>query len=190
MKFKKVIILFLVILSFSCSLNYGNQEESEDLVPEFDFSNATFKRFSEGKVSVVLNASNLEQYKSDSSSFAKNVEFQTFNKTGQIETSGSCEYLSGDINNELYYMFNNVKINNFEQDLIFNTQSLFFNGKNEQLVCSNDDDVFITKKGTSIHGKGFSASALSNSYSFNQQISGIIEEENQIQNEETDSSNL
>ena len=125
-------------------------------------------------LSINLKAELLEQYKSDGSSYAKNANFKTFDKDGILDTEGSCLFMGADTNQEQYSMFDSVNIKVYSQELTINASSLYFDGKSEQLVSGIAEEVSIKRKDTSITGTGFSASGVSNTFSFNQNITGTV----------------
>lgn len=187
MRFKKTFSFFLAILLISsCSLDYTQEENSESAVPEFTFENAVFNRFSENKISLVLKADLLEQYKSDGSFYAKAAVFETYDKEETIETNGHCGFLSAQTSDDTYAMFENVFIDLPSQELTLTAQSLFFNAKTEQLVCAADEEVSVSKKNTAISGTGFSASGVSKTFSFAQAVRGTIQEEETSADENPD----
>ena len=165
----------LILLS-ACSLNYGNYQDTEAAVPEFTFNDAVFTRYENKKATVTLKADKLEQYKSDSSSFAKNAVFTTWDTDGEkATTEGSCDLLSLDTKNKLYILFNNININLISQNAVITGTILKYNGKTEQVTSDEDSQTTITRDDVTVSGKGFSASGISKSFSFISQTSGIIE---------------
>ncbi len=173
-KVKTVLILSWTAAFLSCSLNYGTEQSSEETVPEFSFKNAVFNRYENGSTALSLEADKLEQYKSDGSSYAQNAKFKTYSKTGELDTEGFCQLLASNTKNKEYSLFNGISINIYSQDLKLQAQSLHFDGKTEQLTSAKDEAVTIERKNTIIEGKGFSASAVSKTYSFISQVSGTI----------------
>lgn len=176
-KVKTVFILTWTGFFLSCSLNYGTEQSSESTVPEFSFKNAVFNRYEDGTTSISLQAEKLEQYKSDGSSYAQNAKFKTYSKSGELDTEGFCQLLASNTNNREYSLFNGISLNIYSQDLKLQAQSLHFNGKTEQLTSDRNDTVTIERKNTVIQGKGFSASAVSKTYSFENQVSGTIKDD-------------
>lgn len=176
-KVKTVFILTWTGFFLSCSLNYGTEQSSESTVPEFSFKNAVFNRYEDGTTSISLQAEKLEQYKSDGSSYAQNAKFKTYSKSGELDTEGFCQLLASNTNNREYSLFNGISLNIYSQDLKLQAQSLHFNGKTEQLTSDRNDTVTIERNNTVIQGKGFSASAVSKTYSFENQVSGTIKDD-------------
>ena len=178
--------VFFSALLISCSLNYDEQVKSEGVVPEFTFTNAKFSRYEGKKKSMELDAESLEQYKSDSASFAKNATFRTWKKDGTLETEGKCILLGLNTNDKIYTMFNDIILKNFEQELEIHAQNLKWDGATEQLVSGKNDTVRIKRGDLELEGKGFSASGLSKSFSFSQRVNGTIIEKEKT-SEEKDS---
>lgn len=170
---KKVFaVITASLLAASCSLNYGRDTNTESSIPEFSFKDATFKRIENGVKKVSMTASQLEQYKSDNSSFAKDVEFSTFDEQGQIDTEGKCGLLSSDTKNKKYGLYKDINLNIHSQEMEISAQALKFDGKSEQLTSSREDEVTITKSDMETKGRGFSASGVSNTFSFMYEVSG------------------
>ncbi len=189
-KVKTVFILTWTGFFLSCSLNYGTEQSSESTVPEFSFKNAVFNRYEDGTPSISLQAEKLEQYKSDGSSYAQNAKFKTYSKSGELDTEGFCQLLASNTNNREYSLFNGISLNIYSQDLKLQAQSLHFNGKTEQLTSDRNDTVTIERKNTVIQGKGFSASAVSKTYSFENQVSGTIKDDSSDAEEQNQAEQL
>ena len=172
--------LLAVSLTFgSCSLNYAKEENSEDTIPELTFSKASFTRYEKANVTMELTTEKLEQYKTSGKSVAKKAEFHTFNAEKEQQTDGKCEIISADTKNKQYVLLGDIYLKIFSQDTEIYAESLKIDNKTEQITSGKDDEVTIAKKDTEITGKGFSASSLSNSFAFTQEVSGIIETDSQ-----------
>lgn len=183
----EVLLLFgLVIALSSCSLNYGEGEEPESNNPEFIFKNAKFQRIEDKRLKVSLKAERLEQYKTDNAMFAQNIFFDSFDKDGKLETTGSCLLL--DINNrdKIYYLFNQIVIKNIPQNIEINAQNLKWDNNSEQLTSGVMDSVVIKRDDLEISGKGFSASGVSRSFVFNDGVEGIIQTKDKKSEEESE----
>ena len=182
------LILLLVFCVFSCSLKYTEEETPELNIPEITFSQAVFNRYEEGKISARLQAEQLEQYNNDSSMYAKNVQFDTFDKKGEKSAQGSCDLISANTVDESYTLLGNVKLISYENNMSLVTNNMHWNGKDEQLTCGKDDIVSISrwndeeqktddeKSDTTItmNGTGFAASGLTQSFEFSGPVSGVI----------------
>ncbi len=174
MKKSYCFFLLLSIFSFSCSLNYMKGENSEDKIPEFSFKNANYVKYESGKKNVSLKAEKLEQYKSDNAVFASNAEFETFDKEGKDETSGSCALVSANTKKEIYTLYGDISLKLSKQDMEIEADSLNFNKKTEQITSSRTSEVKLSKKDIQMSGYGFSASGVSKTFSFVDTVSGTI----------------
>lgn len=169
-----ILLISALFLSFSCSLNYLTGENSEDKIPEFSFKNAQYTKYETSKKNITLKAEQLEQYKSDNAVFAKNAEFETFSKEGKEETSGSCQLIAANTKKEIYTLYGDIKLNLQKQDMKIEADSLNFNKKSEQITSGRNSEVKLTKKDVTMSGYGFSASGVSKSFSFMENVSGTI----------------
>ena len=178
-KLTKITVILLtqvfMLLNFSCSLKYSENVNAEETNPEFVFTHAKMVRYKEGDESVVVHADSIEQYKDSDITYGKNVSFTTYDEEGKVETEGSCGYLYADTEEEVYQLFDGIKLFNKDQNTNFFANMLKWNGKTEQLTGGKRDTARIEKDGTVIYGTGFSASGVSKTYSFSGTVSGEIE---------------
>lgn len=159
----------------SCSVKFEEALNVEDSTPEFIFQNANMVRYENRVPKSELNAEIIEQYKDSPETFAKGVEFKSFNENGEIDTEGECGYLFTDTKSELYELYDDIKLFSHEQKTNFYADSLRWNSKSEQMIGGKNDMVRIEKEDTVIYGSGFSASGVSKTYSFSGSVSGDIE---------------
>lgn len=169
-----VILLFSTVLFFSCSVKYEETVRAEDVVPEFTFTNVDLNRYESNKLTVKFTAEKLEQYKNSSESFAKNIEFSSYNKKNELTTEGSCNLLAANTDTEIYTLFDNIQVSSKEDNVKFYSDSLKWNAKTEQLTSGKSNTVKIQKDDATIYGSGFSASGVSKSFSFSGSVSGEI----------------
>lgn len=182
--YKSFVLNFLIFITFfSCSLNY-NEEDSEfsSAAPEFVFKNAKFSRYESTKLKMQLQAQELEQYRDNDSSYAKDVNFFNWDDNGILETEGKCLLLAINSKDEIYTMFTDILIQNYPQKLELKAQNIKWNSKTEQLTSSTSETVSIKKDNIELEGKGFSASGLSRKFNFTGQVKGSLS----IEDEETD----
>lgn len=169
-----VILLFSTVLFFSCSVKYEETVRAEDVVPEFTFTQVDLNRYENNKLTVNFTAEKLEQYKNSSESFAKNIEFSSYNKKNELTTEGSCNLLAANTDTEIYTLFDNIQVSSKEDNVKFYSDSLKWNAKTEQLTSGKSNTVKIEKDDATIYGSGFSASGVSKSFSFSGSVSGEI----------------
>ncbi len=169
-----VILLFSTVLFFSCSVKYEETVRAEDVVPEFTFTQVDLNRYESNKLTVKFTAEKLEQYKNSSESFAKNIEFSSYNKKNELTTEGSCNLLAANTDTEIYTLFDNIQVSSKEDNVKFYSDSLKWNAKTEQLTSGKSNTVKIEKDDATIYGSGFSASGVSKSFSFSGSVSGEI----------------
>ncbi len=177
MRFVSLVLLMMLFLFASCSLNYMKSAASEDSVPEFVFNDAAFLRVEGGKKKAVIKASKLEQYKTDSVSFAENASFKTYDDSGKEKALGKCVLISADIDNGIFVMLGNIELDLPSDNIKIIAESLKMNKKTEQIVSRSGSSVLLQKDGVEISGKGFCASGASKSYAFMQNVSGSIDTE-------------
>ena len=185
MTMEKVLFGILVSLCFlSCSLKYDEAVNAETVNPEFIFYNTKITRFEDGKKSVEIQAENIERYKNSEVIYGKQIDFSTFDKKQALEMEGSCGYLFSDTENEVYELYDGIKMFSNKQNTNFTADILRWNSKTEQLTSGRNDMVRLEKDGTVIIGSGFSASGISGKFTFTGSVSGDIETNSKSTNEE------
>lgn len=190
MNLKNLFPLVLTFFLVSCSLEYYKAQNSEDSTPEFIFNDASFSRYENGKSKIKLQAEKIEQYKSDSSTYAKNAQFDSYDDDGKLETTGNCGLLEAQTETEKYKLFKNIYLNMISQEMEVRAESLFFDRKSEQITSDYDSQVQLSKDGLNVFGTGFSGSGVSKSYVFEYGVNGTIETDDgneAIEKSETDS---
>ncbi len=196
MKFFAHAVLFASVLIFlagfiSCSLKYDQEEIFSNSAPEFTFKGLELNRIEEGKHTATLTAQKLEQYRDDDAIYASNVAFTIYNSDAKISVTGSCSLLSADAHNKYYFLDGDVDVNSHEQNIQVKADRIKWNGKTEQLVSGEDDNVTIgtgvmdnsdeyarpvnpVSSRINIEGTGFSASGVSMSYVYENHVQGTI----------------
>lgn len=175
---KRIYFPLLVIFIFSsCSLKYDEGTAVSQDAPELIFSNPVVSRFENGKLNAKLSALAFERYKKNSVVYAQDVEFESYDSSNQIETSGKCGYLSMNQDAGQYMMFDSIQLFSKNYDASFYANYLKWNDESQQLTGSQRDTVRIEKSDGIIFGTGFSASALSGSFKFNGTVTGEMESE-------------
>ena len=180
-KFYNVYFFLLVIFLSSCSLNYNSENHLTSQSPEFVFTNPKYFRINEGKLNMEITASTIEQYASDETMYAKNINFELFNNNGEKSAEGKGNLLSANLETGLYYLFDNIIIKNFEKNITITASSIKWDDESEQLTTEiknpSESQVFITSEGDpkfKIQGYGFSGSGFDHSFTFTGEISGEI----------------
>ncbi len=171
----KLPLFMLIVLSLSaCSLKYEDESISTADLPELIFRNVTFSRYKDNALSLSLSAESLEQYKKGDTAYASKANFQTWDSNKNEATRGYCGLLSIQGDAEIYKLFSNILIYDTEQNMTLRAQSLSWNGKTEQLVSGAKEKVTIIRDDLELSGTGFSASGVSRSFAFTNNVSGTI----------------
>ncbi len=168
------IVILFALMTGSCTLHYGEQQRTEDKYPELTFSNVTVTRYEDASETMQIKAAVLEQYKNQSL-YAREAKFKIWNEDKELETEGSCTLLGIDTENEIYSMFNSIRVKTLKQDMELYAENLMWNAKTEQLISGKNDLVSIKQDGVSISGTGFSASGISKNFSFTGAVTGTVQ---------------
>lgn len=184
-------VLVLALSTISCSIKYQDSFNAENSVPEFKFEESELTRYEKRKITVSFSAQELEQYKKSSESFAKNIEFTSFDDNGEVSVQGSCGLLSANTDTETYLLFDNINVYSKKEAATFTSDSLRWDAKTEQLTSGRLDTVKIKKDDVTIYGTGFSSSGIDKTFRFSGTVSGeiITKDNNQNNNIEEESKN-
>lgn len=186
--FGKSAIVFLCAACASCSVNYDNIYDTEGTVPELMLDEAVFKRVRDSKVSSEIQSKRLEEFKDGGTVLAQDIQFESKNDDGQVNSFGSAGLMKADTQNEVYEFYKGIHIEAPDRGFVIDGESLRWNGKTEQLTGEKDKAVTIKKDGVVLSGNGFSASAISESFSFASNVGGVYidkkEEEGEAAQEE------
>lgn len=160
----------------SCSLKYREETQAESTNPEFIFTDAQIEQIENNKKTLRVKASLIEKYKNSDNSFAKDVDFKTFEKDGSLESEGKCDYLKMNSQVSEYEMYDNIQLFSKKHNAFFYSDVIKWNGKTEQLISGRNQTVKVKKDDTTIIGSGFSASGVTGKYQFTGVVSGVIED--------------
>lgn len=184
--FKRIFLPFLCLSCLSCSLKYQETVDVGDRVPEFVFEDSHMTRYEDNKPTLEMTAEVMEQYNGNKESYGKNVVFSSRDKNGEVTTEGSCGVLYIDSDKKVYELYENIELNNIEDNTRFYADVLRWNEKTDQLTSGRGSMVKIEKDDTIIRGSGFSASGISKQFSFRGNVTGNIETSDSEETNEED----
>ena len=165
--------IILAVAAASCSVNYDNIYDTEGTVPELMLDEAVFKRVKDSKVSSEIQSKRLEEFKDSGTVLAQDIQFESRNDEGDVNSFGSAGLMKADTNKEIYEFYNGIHIEAPDRGVVIDGDSLRWNGKTEQLSGEKEKSVTIKKDGVTLSGSGFSASAVSESFSFASNVGGV-----------------
>lgn len=165
----------------SCSLNYNSENSLTSQSPEFVFSNPRYIRINQGKLNLEITADTIEQYANEDTMYAKNIKFALYNESEEKSAEGEGKLLSANLEKGLYFLFDDIRVKSFEQNISISTSSLRWDDNSEQLTTDfqnpEKSKVYIVSEkepSIKIEGYGFSGSGYDNSYVFTGEVSGEI----------------
>ncbi len=192
---------FSVLSLVSCSLTYTVEEPEVSHIPELVFFDAEYLSYEDGRMTMRLATQRLEQYQEDDSFYASQVSFSTYTEEGELSAEGFCQMIAANPDEERYTLLGNVSVDSVEEDLLLRARSVQWDGRKEQLVASATDAIELvrgrrrwegdagdaetapasegpaegeTQSRIELTGTGFSASAVSRSFEFAGEVSGVI----------------
>lgn len=181
---KKLHILVCAALFLGgCSVEYSTVYENEDFIPELMLDEAAFSRTEQGRTTTLVTSERLEEFKNSGKILAQEIQFETKNNSGDTTATGSAGLMSADTQKEIYEFYNGIKIESKTHNVKITGQSLKWNGKTEQLIGERSKEITIEKDGASLSGQGFSASAVSEQFSFASEVHGTYTDKGEAEAE-------
>ncbi len=170
-------VIFISALGgISCSVNYDNVYDTESTVPELMLDEAVFTRTEDSLISSRIESRRLEEFKDTGKVYAETITFETKNQDGKVNALGRAGVMNADTRNKIYEFYNGIHIEAPERGVKIDGESLKWNANTEQLVGEKGKRLTIEKDGISLSGEGFSASAVSEQFSFSSNIEGAYED--------------
>lgn len=169
-----------------CSVDYGTISESEDSIPELMLDDADFSRIEQGRTTAHVSSERLETFKGSGKVFAQNIQFETKGPDGETSATGKAGLMSADTDAELYEFFGGIEIRSETHNVNISGESLKWNGKTEQLVGERGKEITIEKDGIHLSGQDFSASAVSERFSFGAEVHGTYVDEEKPEDAEAE----
>jgi LPS export ABC transporter protein LptC len=180
-------IPFFCIFFAGCTLEYLRDAENDDQIPEFIFTAARMSRVEDNILSLAFEAAQLEQYKDENSFYGIDIRFTSYDSAGIEKSSGAAGSLYGNQKTEEYMLLDGAVFVSRSDGAEILSESLRWNGKNEQLVSGSGEQVIIRRETSSgdgdsadggsfleMTGYGFAASGITLEYEFGHTISGMF----------------
>lgn len=183
-KFAALLLAVLPAFFGGCSVDYGTVYESESSVPELMLDNANFSRIEQGQTTAQISSERLEKFKNSGKVFAQNIRFETRDENGETNATGKAGLMSADTDEEIYEFFGGIEIRSETHNVRISGESLKWNGKTEQLVGERGKEITIEKDGITLSGQDFSASAVSERFSFGAEVRGSYVDEEKAEGAE------
>lgn len=185
--FSRIFLATIFIAIFSgCSVDYGTVSESEEFVPELMLDDARFSRIENGQTTAQVSSERLEEFKGSGKVLAQKIQFETKNSDGETTATGKAGLMCADTDAELYEFFDGIEIRSETHNVRISGESLKWNGRTEQLTGERGKEITIEKDGVSLSGQDFSASAVSEQFSFGAEVHGTyIDKEKDEEAEES-----
>ncbi|ULQ61092.1 hypothetical protein K7I13_07520 [Brucepastera parasyntrophica] len=173
------IFLFSAFLS-GCSFNYNDGLDYERAVPDMVFMEASAGRYENAQLSMLFSARLLEIYDTDRIWAGEGVFFTEYSGNGAetIEAEGSAGVMLINDEAEIYSLGMGASFYVVSDSIYLRAPDLRWQKKQHHLSAPHAGLVEIEKDdGSIIRGTGFFADTLSHSYSFENEVSGILSRE-------------
>ena len=162
-----------LILS-GCSFDYGDQDPSIEGQPTAIFTDFTRSDVVKGKKSFVVSAEKAEYFDQENKIVLTNIAFSEYDtNTGSLRTKGESDRVVYFTESEDAEMTGFVSMYSAEEDAVFETDYLKYNGIHKTLEGRLDRTIMVRMgNGSWIRGAGFFADTVSRSFALRDGVEG------------------
>jgi len=169
------LITFLVIIFFvSCTFDYGEDESSDDNLPNLIMKDVEYVRVRSADPLARFQAERAERYEKLGIMALHSFTFEQYGDRGyEVNAYGKAGNASVDIDSGDISMGGGVRIEVESEDIAIETDNLEWKDEARVLSAGTSDEVNIFQSnGTSFIGTGFRADARSRKWEFTGGVSG------------------
>ncbi|MDR1219159.1 MAG: LPS export ABC transporter periplasmic protein LptC [Treponema sp.] len=173
--------LLPLILLASCSFDYGATTAETSDQPDIIMNEVEYVRVRNGDPIVRFKADTAERYEKKQVMSVWEFEFEQFQNHGEeVNVQGSVGAAQIEIDTGNVQMQDGIRIDVISDDISIRTNMLFWEDKTRAISAGKEDEVRIERSdGTSFSGKGFSANAREQIFTFDDGIQGVYFEEDE-----------
>jgi LPS export ABC transporter protein LptC len=185
---KFIFCLLIIMLSASCTFDYGQNESSGDDMPDLIMENVKYVRVRSSDPKVRFQAERAERYEKKGIMELSNFTFEQFGDHGNdVNAAGWVASASVEIDSGNISMDGGVRIEVESEDIAIETTRLEWKDEERTLFSGEEDEVNIYQtNGTKFTGVGFHAYARSHSWEFTNGAVGIYISDDDEETEETE----
>jgi LPS export ABC transporter protein LptC len=185
---KYIFYIMIIMLSASCTFDYGQNESSGDDKPDLIMENVKYVRVRSADPKVRFQAERAERYEKKGIMELSNFTFEQFGDHGNdVNAAGWVASASVEIDSGNISMGGGVRIEVESEDIAIETTRLEWKDEERTLFSGEDDEVNIYQtNGTKFTGVGFHAYARSHSWEFTNGAVGIYISDDDEESEETE----
>ena len=163
----------------ACSFDYSAITETESDKPDLVMQDVDYVRVTDGKISLHMQADQVDRYEKKRLLQVQNIRFEQFSKDSTepdaLGTAGIAQFWTATSDAAFT---NGVRIFIKSEDLSVEAKSLQWNDSKKKLSGPQDDQVLLKKTdGSILVGKSFSADGRSRTWQFAGAVSGTYQEE-------------
>ncbi len=174
---KLVILALIIMLMISCSIDYGETVESEEIgtnIPDTIIDNFSYTSVDNGNTVFRISAGTAENYSIKKETVLTGVVFREYKPDGEIISEGKSEkgviYTESD-NAELT---GSILIYSTINETEISADYLYWNDSEKTLSGSTNGYVkMIRDSGTEISGSGFSGDIQTRVFTFERDVNGL-----------------
>jgi len=181
---KKAVVfinLFMLILFFGCTFDYGEKEPSSEEQPGLVMENVEYVRVRAADPKARFQAERTERYEKQGVMRIQNLTFEQYGERGnEINAMGSAGYASVEIQSGDIFMDQNVKIEVETEDITIETYQLEWRDEPHILSTPEENEVNISQdNGTRFTGTGLYVETRKHQWEFKGYVDGLFVHEDE-----------
>ncbi len=174
MVFSALTVAVIVLLSLSCSFDYGvKKETSTRKIPDFVLKNTAYTIERTGEHAIIFTADTLEMFDSDHSALLDTVTFIQQDDSLRVLSSGSCSTAEINTNSRDAVLTGNIEVFSPSKGILLKAEVLNWDNSTSLLTGGAEGEVsIIYEDGSKIRGIGFRGDFSLNMFEFQKILGG------------------
>ncbi len=176
MVFSAITVLVILLLSLSCSFDYGVKKEiSNKKIPDFILKNTVYTIERTGEHAIIFTADTLEMFESDHSALLNTVTFIQQDDSLTVFSSGSCSSAEINTNSRDAVLVGNIEVFSPSKGILLRADTLNWDNSTSLLTGGAEGEVsIIYEDGSKIRGIGFRGDFSLNMFEFQKILEGTL----------------
>jgi LPS export ABC transporter protein LptC len=180
---KPVLASVVVMLLFSCSLDYSQGQLTDELsedIPDTVLLELQHVIVRDATPRFRVAADRAETYSERNRQYLHNVEFTEYGPDQSVVTNGTADYAEYQIDTEDVELTGNLRFYSQEEDAWLTADYLYWDSDARRLTSEPEQPVSARRAdGTTVSGRGFVAEMSTSSIYFQRGVSGTIVQEDE-----------
>jgi LPS export ABC transporter protein LptC len=174
-------LLVILLVTVSCSLDYGESQLADDIsdeIPDTILTGVSHTVVRDNTVRFRITAERVESFAEQNRQYLYAVTFTEYDTAGEVRTEGTADFADFQTDTEDVEITGNLRFYSVPDEAWLDARYLYWDSEERQLTSRPEESVSLEKSdGTSIIGRGFTAEMDRSVIIFTDGVRGTIVEE-------------